>query len=87
MKPKLHVASAEAMIFAGGLIELIRQHSETLTTMEAMAILAQLLGKMTLLPSARVTMTEEMMMNLIMENIRRGSRSGLDPMGPVAGEA
>lgn len=86
MKTRLHVASPEHEIAYQDMVALVRKHTEHLSSIEMLAIAANMLGKLLAYQDQR-TITPAMAMEVIAQNIEEGNRQAVAEVTNSKGSA
>lgn len=84
----LHLAKPEHEVAYQDLVKLVKKHANKLTSLELLAVAANMLGKLVALQDQRTT-TPALAMEIIAKNIEHGNQTILDQIakGPSAGNA
>ena len=86
MKTKLHVASPQHEVAYQDLVALVRRHAEHLSSVEMLAIAANMLGKLVAYQDQR-TITPAMAMEVVAQNIEEGNRQAIAKIQQSKGSA
>ena len=76
MKTRIHTANPEHEIAYQDIVALVRRHAEHLTSLEMLAIAANMLGKLVAMQDQR-TVTPAMCMEIVAQNIEEGNRQAV----------
>lgn len=86
MKTKRHIARPEHEIAYQDIVALVRKHAEHLSSVEMLAIAANMLGKLLAHQDQR-TMTSEVAMEIVAQNIEEGNRQAIAEVMKSKGSA
>lgn len=86
MKTRLHAASPEHEIAYQDIVTLVRKHAEHLSSVEMLAIAANMLGKLLAYQDQR-TITPAMAMEVVVQNIEEGNRQAVAEVTTSKGNA
>ena len=86
MKTRLHTAAPEHEVVYQELVALVRKHADHLSSVEMLAIAANMLGKLVAMQDER-TMTSEMAMEIVAQNIEEGNRQAIEQLMSSKGES
>lgn len=86
MKTRLQVANPEHEIAYQDLVALVRKHAEHLSSMEMLAIAANMLGKLCALQDQR-QFTPAMVMEIVVQNVEEGNRQAIAQVQQSKGSA
>jgi hypothetical protein len=86
MKTYLHMAAPEHEVAYQELIALVKKHADHLSSLEMLAIAANMLGKLAALQDQR-TVTPAMVMEIVACNIEEGNRQIISNLQQSKGSA
>jgi hypothetical protein len=86
MKTKLHIAAPEHEVAYQDLVALVRKHAEHLSSVEMLAVAANMLGKLVAMQDQRM-LTPAMAMELVAQNIEEGNRQAIENIQQSKGNA
>lgn len=86
MRSNLHQARPEHEVAYQDLIALVRKHEKELSALELLAVAANMIGKLIALQDQR-TITPEMAMKIVADNIEYGNQTVLRELGKSGGTA
>jgi hypothetical protein len=86
MKTKLHVAAPEHEVAYQDIVALVRKHAENLSSVEMLAIAANMLGKLVAMQDQRA-LTPAMAMEIVAQNVEEGNRQVLAQIQQSRGSA
>lgn len=81
-----HLAKHEHEVAYQDVCELVSRHARTLTSLELLAVAANMLGKLVALQDQR-TISPAMAMTVVAQNIRHGNKQVLDELAQSKGTA
>lgn len=82
----LHRTKPEHEVAYQDLIKLVRKHSDKLSSLELLAVAANMLGKLVALQDQR-SVSPAMAMEVVARNIEHGNKTVLDQLSQSAGRA
>ena len=82
----LHLAKPEHKAAYQDLCELVNRHASELTSLELLAVAANMLGKLVALQDQR-TVTPSMAMDIVAQNIEHGNKEVMDQLAQSQGTA
>jgi hypothetical protein len=85
---KLHLAKPEHEVAYQDLCKLVSKHADKLTSLELLAVAANMLGKLVAMQDQR-SVTPAMAMEIVAKNVEHGNQTVLDRLanGPIGGSA
>lgn len=79
-------ARPEHTVFRNDLVAVLKKHGDTLTAPEMLALASHLVGQLVALQDQR-TVTPEMAMKLVADNIEQGNQEAIDGLLDTKGSA
>lgn len=86
MKTKLHTAAPEHEVAYQDIVALVRRHAEQLSSVEMLAIAANMLGKLLAYQDQR-SLTPAAAMEIVIQNVEEGNRQAIAEVTNSKGRA
>ncbi len=86
MKTSLQPAKDQHQQFRDELIAVLRKHGDKISAMEMLALASHLVGQIIAMQDQR-TVTPDMAMKIVSQNIEQGNREVLDGLGASSGSS
>jgi hypothetical protein len=86
VKSRIQMAKPEHEVAYQDLIQLMRKHAGKLTSLEMLAVAANMVGKLVAMQDQRIT-TSEVAMETVIQNLQAGNQEVLESLSKSAGQA
>ena len=86
MSPRIHTAQPEHEVAYQDLVTLVRKHADTISSIEMLAIAANMLGKLVAMQDQRA-ITGAAAMEIVALNIEQGNREVIEKLMQSKGQA